>query len=179
VSDIDTAVVDSLKVLDPKRPIREADIDWLRYNVSAPEQTPAGVILTGGDVIGSKKMDWLSTIRGRLGYAGYDRALFYVTGGVALSNLKYQVVDACNTGACGGGLTSGSTNQTVGWTLGGGVEYAFSTAWSAKAEYLYVDFAGKSFTTSASTSVAITPWSADDTRMHLVRVGLNYRFGGM
>ena len=26
VSDIDTAVVDSLKVLDPERPIREADI---------------------------------------------------------------------------------------------------------------------------------------------------------
>jgi hypothetical protein len=26
VSDIDTAVVDSLKVLDPNRPIREADI---------------------------------------------------------------------------------------------------------------------------------------------------------
>jgi hypothetical protein len=27
VSDIDTAVVDSLKALDPQRPIREADID--------------------------------------------------------------------------------------------------------------------------------------------------------
>ena len=27
VSDIDTAAADSLKVLDPKRPIREADID--------------------------------------------------------------------------------------------------------------------------------------------------------
>jgi hypothetical protein len=26
VSDIDTVVVDSLKVLDPRRPIREADI---------------------------------------------------------------------------------------------------------------------------------------------------------
>jgi hypothetical protein len=26
VSDIDTAIVDSLKALDPKRPIREADI---------------------------------------------------------------------------------------------------------------------------------------------------------
>ena len=26
--DIDTAVVDSLKVLDPNRPIREADIKW-------------------------------------------------------------------------------------------------------------------------------------------------------
>ena len=28
MSDIDTAAVDSLKVLDPKRPIREADIGW-------------------------------------------------------------------------------------------------------------------------------------------------------
>ena len=33
----------------------EADVDWLRYSVSAPEQTPAGVVLTGGDTIGSKK----------------------------------------------------------------------------------------------------------------------------
>lgn len=157
----------------------EADVDWLRYNVSAPEQTPAGVVLTGGDTIGSKKMDWLSTIRGRIGYAGYDRALLYVTGGVAISNLKYQVVDACNTGACGGGLTSGSANETVGYALGGGVEYAFTGNWSAKAEYLYIDFAGTNFTTSASTSVAITPWSADATRINLVRFGLNYRFGGM
>jgi hypothetical protein len=28
VSDIDTEAVDGLKVLDPKRPIREADIEW-------------------------------------------------------------------------------------------------------------------------------------------------------
>jgi hypothetical protein len=27
VSDIDTAAADSLKVLDPKRPIREADVE--------------------------------------------------------------------------------------------------------------------------------------------------------
>jgi len=33
VSDIDTAVVDSLKVLDLKRPIREADIPAAPANV--------------------------------------------------------------------------------------------------------------------------------------------------
>jgi hypothetical protein len=33
VSDIDTAVVDSLKALDPKRPIREADIGRTFRNV--------------------------------------------------------------------------------------------------------------------------------------------------
>ena len=34
VSDIDTVVVDSLKALDPKRPIREADIPRTRRHVS-------------------------------------------------------------------------------------------------------------------------------------------------
>ena len=33
VSDIDTAAADSLKVLDPKRPIREADIGTQSWNV--------------------------------------------------------------------------------------------------------------------------------------------------
>ena len=32
-SDIDTAAVDSLKVLDPKRPIREADIETAPMDV--------------------------------------------------------------------------------------------------------------------------------------------------
>jgi hypothetical protein len=32
VSDIDSALVDSLKVLDPEWPIREADISWLLLN---------------------------------------------------------------------------------------------------------------------------------------------------
>ena len=43
MSDIDTVVVDSLKVLDPKRPIREADIErriqggiWLAVYESTP-----------------------------------------------------------------------------------------------------------------------------------------------
>jgi hypothetical protein len=32
-SDIDTAAADSLKVLDPKRPIREADMQWTSWKV--------------------------------------------------------------------------------------------------------------------------------------------------
>jgi hypothetical protein len=35
VSDIDTVVMDSLKALDPNRPIREADIAWLDLRVTA------------------------------------------------------------------------------------------------------------------------------------------------
>jgi len=40
VSDIDTAVVDSLKVLDPKRPIREADLNGGRWIVLVPQHQP-------------------------------------------------------------------------------------------------------------------------------------------
>ena len=36
VSDIDTGVVDSLKALDPKRPIREADIATAKITRSPP-----------------------------------------------------------------------------------------------------------------------------------------------
>jgi hypothetical protein len=35
VSDIDTVMVDSLKALDPKRPIREADIELVSGNQAA------------------------------------------------------------------------------------------------------------------------------------------------
>jgi hypothetical protein len=34
VSDIDTAAVDSLKALDPERPIREADVDRHRRPIA-------------------------------------------------------------------------------------------------------------------------------------------------
>ena len=35
-SDIETAEVDSLKVLDPEWPIREADISWMSVNAFTP-----------------------------------------------------------------------------------------------------------------------------------------------
>jgi len=38
VSDIDTAIVDSLKVLDPKRQIREADMAALKSDVQRHER---------------------------------------------------------------------------------------------------------------------------------------------
>ena len=45
-SDIDTAVVDSLKALDPNRPIREADISavrhWAAYSITSPAHATCG-----------------------------------------------------------------------------------------------------------------------------------------
>jgi outer membrane immunogenic protein len=98
--------------------------------------------------------DYLATIRGRVGYA-FDRFLPYVTGGAAFGNVKNTVAGI------------GSTDQSnVGWTVGGGLEYAISGPWSIKAEYLYVDL-GDSGSVLGSTS---------NFHENVVRAGLNYRF---
>ena len=70
--------------------------------------------------------DWNSgSIQGiasvRLGFA-FDKALIYATGGVAL-------IAPIN-----------GSSQASGWTLGGGLEYALSKEWSARAEYRHTDF---------------------------------------
>ena len=86
----------------------------------------------------------------RLGYAT-DRTLFYLKGGLAVldadSNSSYQGQNCVTTGRCSGATHVGTSNfnfdhseTLVGWTVGGGVEYALSPSWSLKAEYQHFDF---------------------------------------
>lgn len=122
----------------------EGDIDWSNIRGS----TPCGV--TNCDMHNR----WLSTVRGRVGYAA-DRWMPYVTGGLALGDINTSI-----TGV-------GSANSTkAGWTLGGGIEAAISGPLTAKIEYLYVDL-------GRGGSVAGTDASF---RSSIVRAGLNYRF---
>lgn len=132
----------------------EADLDysWMKGSDSSGTGVCAGV---GCET----KNTYLATGRGRIGYA-FDRWLPYVTGGAAYGGIKMTP----NTG-----LTE--TKSRLGWTLGGGVEYAFLGAWSAKLEYLYVDL-GKS-TCSAGTCGIDTDVKFKES---IVRAGLNYRF---
>jgi outer membrane immunogenic protein len=77
------------------------------------------------------KNEWLSTLRGRIGYA-FDRWLPYITAGGAYGHTK-----ATNTNLTPG--FQGASATPFGWTAGVGLEYAFLGNWSAKLEYLYVD----------------------------------------
>jgi len=97
---------------------------------------------------------WLSTVRGRAGYA-WDRVLLFATGGGAFA--------PANIGASAG-FAGGSTTM-MGWTAGAGIEFAFAQNWTAKAEYLYISF----------PSPSITGVSFKDTE-NVVRAGVNYKF---
>jgi outer membrane immunogenic protein len=106
---------------------------------------------------------WLGTIRGRAGYA-WDRALLFVTGGGAYGDIK-ATVPGVGT----------DTSTEFGWTVGGGLEYAFTENWTAKVEYLYVDLANGSC--NAACGSPATPIDVS-FQTSLIRAGINFKFGG-
>jgi outer membrane immunogenic protein len=102
---------------------------------------------------------WFGTARGRIGYA-FDRFLPYFTGGAAFGGIKQE----------GAGFT-GATSTQLGWVLGGGIEYAFLSSWSAKFEYLYADMGtAQCPATSCGTAIDTT------LKLNIIRGGLNYKF---
>jgi outer membrane immunogenic protein len=106
--------------------------------------------------------NWLATFRGRVGYA-FDRFLPYVTGGLAVGEIEAGLV----------GLGHDTSTQ-VGWTVGGGVEWAIAGPWTAKVEYLYTDLGTMSC--SIASCGGVGPVDVDYTA-NILRAGINYRFG--
>lgn len=128
----------------------EGDIDWSGIR---------GSTTTAGCPAGCTTSDsWLSTVRGRVGYAA-GRFMPYITGGGAFGNI--------NASTPGGG--GGTTN--AGWTLGAGLEFAIAGNWTAKAEYLFVDL-GR-FNCGIGCGAATDNVSFNT---NLIRAGVNYRF---
>jgi outer membrane immunogenic protein len=130
----------------------EADIDWSNLKGSSGTTPCPGC---------STSDSWLSTVRGRAGYA-FGSVLPYLTGGLAVGDIR----------ASAPGFAGASTTN-AGWTLGGGIEVALPGNWSAKAEYLHADL-GK-FNCGAGCGISPT----NNVSMHddVVRAGLNYHFG--
>ena len=123
---------------------------------------------------------WFGTTRGRLGFA-VDRALFYATGGIAYGGHQNGVTAYYNDGHDNIATYNSSSNGSgVGYTLGGGVEYAITPNWTIKGEYLWVDLGKKSSTLYTSSTVNGAPAyiaggnGAD--RFSVARVGVNYKF---
>jgi outer membrane immunogenic protein len=105
----------------------------------------------------STDIDWLGTLRGRGGFA-FDQLLIFAAGGLAVGDVS---ADCC------GGFSESDTR--VGWTIGGGAEWAISEALSVKAEYLYVDLGSVTIPTPF-------PVDAEAEKTHIVRMGVNFHF---
>lgn len=121
----------------------------------------------------TQQVDWYSTSRARLGWA-HDRWMIFVAGGLATG----RVESTYNSPLAGGVAYSASQSKTrYGWTLGAGLEYALSENWFVRGEYLYVDLGKYSYTSLPSAGAPTLTWdTAVDTRFHVARIALSYRF---
>jgi len=126
----------------------------------------------------SVKTNWLFTARPRAGFTA-GSALFYVTGGVAVTNINYQ---ERFTDTFAAATESGAIKKTrAGYTAGGGIEYKVGSKWSIKGEYLYADFRRVSTTSTNLTTTGGPSPTAVFThsiylKEHVVRFGINYHF---
>jgi len=176
----------------------ETDFDWsdVRGSGSSPLSNPN--LANGAPPLAinaDEHIKWFGTVRARLGYLPTDNLLVYATGGFAYGKVEHTAnifngssfifggtappfALNCLTGVC----YAGSSNHTsTGWTVGGGIEYAFWQKWTVKADYLYIRLDDSSVTmlaTSVPIGAATPSINANfgRTNINVARIGVNYRF---
>ncbi len=138
----------------------------------------------------SKKLNYVGTVRGRLGYLLSPSLLFYSTGGFAYGEItlnetfglhqiplrlpSYAPIEVQNN----------HTKTGIGWTVGGGLEWMFRANWSAKIEGIYYDIGtiNNNVTLSQMTFLPIPPAILGSVNVNTstqftaaaIRVGVNY-----
>jgi high affinity Mn2+ porin len=138
----------------------EADMSFPNY-LSADE---VAWFRTTPDTDIAEKIEFMSTVRGRLGYA-FDHWMVYATGGFAWSLGRYlQTPGAIDD-------TDKALHLHTGWAAGTGAEFAIAPNWTARLEYLYANFGQADVLFPSGT----TAGSAYD--VHTIRGGLNYKLG--
>ena len=130
----------------------------------------------------SQKFDWFGTARARVGLTVFPQWLVYVTGGLAYGHIDSKTRALFSVGD---DLYVGSRSTTnAGWTIGGGSEWQVASRWSMKLEYLYLDLGSLSYRDPCVNCAALgfDPELMYNTKIrireHVVRFGVNYRFGG-
>jgi outer membrane immunogenic protein len=134
---------------------------------------------TGNTLTRSANLDWFGTVRGRLGLAIWDRTLIYGTGGVMYG----EEVASLLVTTPGPTFQAQSSGTHTGWVAGGGIEYAFTNAISAKLEGLYYNLGSETIAGTTNTAAAGAPATLFTESANysykgaLVRLGANLKFG--
>jgi outer membrane immunogenic protein len=114
------------------------------------------------------KIEDIATLRARAGFLS-DETLFYVTGGAAFVRTTFggEVGDPNNPPR----PFIDDTHWTTGWTIGGGIEHAFTDYIHGRLEYLYIALPDEEYDLDVGTV------DLDFEDMHVVRAGVTINFG--
>jgi outer membrane immunogenic protein len=177
----------------------EADIAWTNQNRSVIFNTaainpnfPAETQFYSATI--TRHLDYIGTVRGRLGFLATPSFLLYGTGGLAYGGASSRTIESTidPNGANPAGIGGGPFSETrVGWTAGAGGEWMFAPNWSAKVEGLYYDLGHVNYATHLAAicpdggcavpgGVQFSSTGVTSLRFTgaIARVGVNWHFGG-
>jgi high affinity Mn2+ porin len=109
----------------------------------------------------AEKLDFVSTLRGRVGYA-FNDWLFYATAGFAWSRARFLEDPGVSADE------DKLVRLRAGWAAGAGLELAIAPGWTARMEYLY-DHLG----TANGVFPSGTGYESTTIDVHNFRLGLN------
>ncbi len=142
----------------------EGDIAWANISGEGTALDPDAEFPS----VPSGTLDWVSTLRGRAGFAA-DNVLFYATGGLAFGGGEMSITNADDPG-----VTLQSDATYYGWAAGLGAEIALDDNISLKAEYLYTSLSSDDADFGLTDSGDLT--AETDFGMHTVKLGVNIGF---
>jgi outer membrane immunogenic protein len=161
-----------------------AEADFQGTDIEGHEFTSPIIDTTGAPnapgsfLFAHERVQWLGTVRGRIGIAPICRLLIYGTGGFAYGNVDYSANTNFNNGIT---YPVNFTETNTGWTAGGGIEYALSNHWTVRAEYLHYDLGDEHRT--QNQLIGGVPQGPPffvrynfDTSGEIVRAGFNFKF---
>lgn len=126
--------------------------------------------------------DFFASLRPRMGYVPEAFAgdlMLFATGGVTLTHARIRqkfTQTNINPNYVADGLSE--AKMLIGWTVGGGAEYALSNAWSVKGEYLYANL-GTSKRSAPGTPSNFANFTTNNQAVltsHIVRAGIAFHF---
>jgi outer membrane immunogenic protein len=157
------------------------------FELTSLDQQNDGTLLFLGVPFGNsttqmnEDVNWLASARLRLGYAA-GNFMPYLTGGVALADIKYSGFVTNNVDAGGGPGPFSENKNEFGWVVGGGLEYKAFENWTIRGEYLHYDFGdGGTFVGDTNPTFvfgAAGVFDYGDTTIDVVKLGVSYLFGG-
>jgi outer membrane immunogenic protein len=166
----------------------EGDWSWTNANKSFTSTWTefAGPATFPGDTTTmTMNLKWLATLRGRIGYLVVPQALVYFTGGVAWGDVHYSAVaqNGPPTAAVPFYIAPTSFSDTsVGYVLGGGVEWMLASHWMLRGEYLFYHLNSAKSATAFDTTGTFPPpavpsfFNWNDLQVNVVRAALSYKF---
>jgi outer membrane immunogenic protein len=125
----------------------------------------------------TSSIDQMATFRVRFGL-DFDGTMPFVTGGLALANIKNTYTSfAVNAYGSTSLVSTSSTTWTPGLALGAGVEHQFGSHWSVRGEILWVGFEDQTLSVSDFAGFGNPAGTVKFTNSLIIgQLGMNYRF---